>query len=352
MIASHPLIKLSLAILAILLVGCQAPTLPAPEQTMPVLSPSPVSTFAAPTSTHTPNPVPTQTPSPSTTPTITQPPPTDTLIPPTPTLGIGSAVIETGWLEWLASGIISLDQPTSQPQDLTTSYLLHGSTTYVLDIPDEAEMNLPPEDRQGGQYILHSGAEYVYRVEGTLAEPIGISMFTSEYPAIRVNSIERILIGTVPGSIAYVSNSDGYIHFISSNPAEESRILSGAEFYLYLSWSPDGARLVYTSGENFDLYVMNADGSDVQRLTDSYDAAEWNATWSPDGNQLAFSYSLNPENPEIYVMNADGSEQRPLISGTSIDLHPAWSPDGSRLPSLQTEMVMLRYISIHFWTRA
>ncbi len=95
------------------------------------------------------------------------------------------------------------------------------------------------------------------------------------------------------------------------------------------AWSPDGSKIAYSAfvNNNFDVWVMNADGSGQVRLTT--DAAEdSNPAWSPDGSRIAFSSSRDG-NSNVYVMNADGSGQRRLTTNTSIDGSAAWSPDGT-----------------------
>ncbi|NIR36917.1 MAG: hypothetical protein GWN79_09475, partial [Actinobacteria bacterium] len=53
-----------------------------------------------------------------------------------------------------------------------------------------------------------------------------------------------------------------------------------------------------------DLYLMNADGTGVVRLTTD-PSGDFDPDWSPDGSRIAF-WSRRDGNPEIYVMNADG----------------------------------------------
>jgi Tol biopolymer transport system component len=90
-------------------------------------------------------------------------------------------------------------------------------------------------------------------------------------------------------------------------------------------------KLVFTSRRdgNQNIFVMDADGSNVNQLTD-HEADDHSAAWSPDGRYIAFT-STRDDNQEIYLMNADGSNQRNLSGDAAGDIEPAWSPDGTRL---------------------
>jgi TolB protein len=85
--------------------------------------------------------------------------------------------------------------------------------------------------------------------------------------------------------------------------------------------SPDGKRVVFMSKRegNWEVYVVNVDGSDLQRLTDD-PAEDGLPTWSPDGNAIAFV--SNRGGPwAVWAMTPDGSGQRQLFTMQG-------SPDG------------------------
>src|SRR5437773_42355 len=76
---------------------------------------------------------------------------------------------------------------------------------------------------------------------------------------------------------------------------------------------------------NFDIFVMNADGSGVTQLT-SHPFDEYLPLFSPDGSRIAFARCL--VTCDIVLINADGSGERTILN----DGFPgAWSPDGNRI---------------------
>ena len=98
------------------------------------------------------------------------------------------------------------------------------------------------------------------------------------------------------------------------------------------AWSPDGKRIAFVCRWplNTDLCIVNADGTDLVRLTDDA-ATDLRPAWSPSGNSIAFAKHpagrLNASSGEIVVMDVVTRATRVLTTGTE----PTWSPDGARL---------------------
>jgi Tol biopolymer transport system component len=99
------------------------------------------------------------------------------------------------------------------------------------------------------------------------------------------------------------------------------------------TWSPDSRRLAFArdigaQSANFEIHVINADGSNEVSLTS--DGHSYSPDWSPDGRTIAY---VNDRSGtfELYTMNADGSNAKKLLDEAMEQFNVDWSPDGTRL---------------------
>jgi TolB protein len=120
---------------------------------------------------------------------------------------------------------------------------------------------------------------------------------------------------------------------------------SVSSWYGSPAWSPDGTKIAFdTSG---DVWTIEPDGSNLTNLTND-SAGYIDPVWSPDGTKIAFSRhrfnSIGNFESDIYVMNADGSNQTNLTNSAEYASNPDWSPDG-------TKIVFDRSISNQFTTK-
>ena len=134
------------------------------------------------------------------------------------------------------------------------------------------------------------------------------------------------------GRIAFASDRDGNfeIYVMNADGSGQTRLTHNDASDSFPRWSPDARRIMFASTRDgdWDIYVMNADGSGQMRLT--HDEGDWEPSWSPDGRRIAFS-SNRDGNREIYVMDADGSDITRLTDDPAKDWIPRWSPDGRRI---------------------
>ena len=78
---------------------------------------------------------------------------------------------------------------------------------------------------------------------------------------------------------------------------------------------------------NSNIFVMNADGTDVKQLTDMPNNIQTSPSWSPDCKRIAFVSDYSGH-PQIYIINADGSGMRRLTWVGNYNTTPDWSPKG------------------------
>jgi TolB protein len=149
----------------------------------------------------------------------------------------------------------------------------------------------------------------------------------------------RIEAELLPLSIAFHTRRDGNLEVYLADLTGQRLVNLTAAPALdgTPSWSPDGTRIAFTSdrhepGGTPDVYLMNVDGSGVQRLTH---AGGWKPAWSPDGNRIAFQRGWPPSdtNQDIWIHDlAAGAETQltdpgcPPGADAFEDIDPTWEP--------------------------
>ncbi len=152
--------------------------------------------------------------------------------------------------------------------------------------------------------------------------------------------------------IVFVSQREGHfrsrfgitseIYVMDADGKNEQRLTENRINDWMPSWSPDGERIAFASDEKgelegFEIYVMDADGGNPKNLTKNRHE-DWEPSWSTDGKHIAFTSYKDSDEGEIYVMDADGKNERNLTLNRHADTDPAWvgptfsvSPAGRRL---------------------
>jgi Tol biopolymer transport system component len=102
------------------------------------------------------------------------------------------------------------------------------------------------------------------------------------------------------------------------------------------TWSPNSSHIAFASSRDnwhwsytsFNIYVIQVDSSNLEKLTEDGEWGRWPA-WSPDGNRIAFESLVS--GPQIFVMDIDGSNLVQLTADSGSPGIPTWSPDGSHI---------------------
>ena len=133
--------------------------------------------------------------------------------------------------------------------------------------------------------------------------------------------------------IAYISYSGQpltpQLVVMNSDGTGQTNIETGNEQPLYAAWSPNGNKIAFFSNNGYSpIYIINTDGSGLTNISHGY--SDQYPAWSPDGSKIALnSYSGNYS--DIWIMNSDGSNKVRLTNSSAINEHPSWSPDGLKI---------------------
>lgn len=141
--------------------------------------------------------------------------------------------------------------------------------------------------------------------------------------------------------IVFTSNREGNydvfsIYTMNSDGSNVHRIYYSYAISSFPAWSPDGQTIVFGNDKedsrtgNFELFSIEPETTNPERRLTVRRKYDIQPAFSPDGRRIAFA-SNTDGNYEIYVMNADGSAPVRITRDAAEDSAPAWSPDGKRI---------------------
>ncbi len=181
-----------------------------------------------------------------------------------------------------------------------------------------------------GQTFLTRGSSGTWSADGKKiafhASASGTGRPTKPYPGAATidNDIFTLNVGDVLKKTAKPKNITNSPEAIDEDP----------------DWSPDGKKILFTShlvaddkldSATAEIYVMNANGKGKRARLTNNSEEERAPAWSPDGKRIVYACRKGGTDFEICVMNADGTGQVQLTDNTLGDLTSSWSPDGKKI---------------------
>ena len=151
--------------------------------------------------------------------------------------------------------------------------------------------------------------------------------------APRVNGPRFSLSSTagLSGKIAFHSTRDGDFQIYVMNPdgSDVTRVTNNPGGNVDPVWAPDGKRIAFASFRTgrSEVFAINVDGTGETQLTTE---GGFPGAWSPDGTRIAFANSSDGDE-EVFILNLDGSGVTRLTDNTFRDFPTAWSPNGAQI---------------------
>ena len=119
---------------------------------------------------------------------------------------------------------------------------------------------------------------------------------------------------------------DWGIFVVNTDGSNQLCLSDGRAHY---SWSPDGSKIALEKDN--EIHVMNADGTDVLRLTPQNGVGKQYPSWSPEGSRIVFQQGSGAI-ADLYVINIDGSDMNRLTEHRAEDTRPTWAPSSVSVP--------------------
>ncbi|NJN19828.1 MAG: hypothetical protein HC822_28125 [Oscillochloris sp.] len=210
-------------------------------------------------------------------------------------------------------------------------YLVNSDGTNLRRLTDEREGAFSPIFSPDGNAIYYVGLQDGNRqlrrldIATRTSKLLRVTPAGIANPAVSPDGLQIAFSAEEPTSngrdIFLIDvDGDGAVINLTNQPGDDDEP----------TFDPQGQRIAFSSNRagNFDIFVMNADGTAQTPLTFD-DGASRAPSWSRDGSAIAFS-SNREGNYEIYLINTNGSDLRQLASHSAADREPRFPPPPQR----------------------
>jgi hypothetical protein len=240
--------------------------------------------------------------------------------------------IQSAQADWPSNGstIAFVGGPCCQRQ----IYVVNTDGSNLHQLFGEGADNIAPEWSPDGTKLAYSNAGVeVVNADGSNRTVLQYTGTLDTYPSWSPDGSKIAFTSTRTGiGHIFVMNADGSnAQQLTGEPASQDQ---------HPSWSPDGSKIVFERcvggsvagnapwlcSTQWDLFVMNADGSNPQNLTNTPNSNETGAKYTPDGKMIGFTTDRDG-NAEVYLMNADGTNPMNVTNApASSDGEPDFKP--------------------------
>ncbi|MDQ3674880.1 MAG: hypothetical protein M3365_10940 [Gemmatimonadota bacterium] len=197
-----------------------------------------------------------------------------------------------------------------------------------------------PESNDRSPVLSHDGSRIAWEreISTTSGDFTAVEIWTMNADgsdakvAVRNGSFNRSPSWGPSGDIVFSSRLTGsdQIYRLAPGATDPVRLTTGGAADQNPRFSPDGLRIVFQSnrGLDFDIYVMNSDGSSVSNLTQLRGDDRF-PTWTPDGGRVVWTRFDGEVNGfDLYSIEAAGGAATPIVATEFNELAPSVSPDG------------------------
>jgi TolB protein len=164
---------------------------------------------------------------------------------------------------------------------------------------------------------------YVMQADGNGTRPITSGKENDSHPSWSPNGADLVFARGTAGDLYVVSERTKRLRPIGRDAGEERDP----------AWSPDGQWIAYSRREPGleirEIWLIRPNGTGRRQLT-RLKAVSVTPVWSPDSKRIAFATDVDGSF-DIYTVDADGTNVQNATTGAPDDFEPAWSPDGRTL---------------------